>query len=276
MAALGDHTQIAVMTSIKKSRRATRNHRRGTRRPRLYVAAILLASVVGVVVLIRHTPTDPASDDRSRSIPGREAPRVAASVESPAIDVNQAADRLLAAVDPAVPDNAWFPAPAREALEWLYAEVRVGRLTIAVLERLDKTNLHGNVLMASGIVENRPTLLIAEPRLRTFLADGDGLSRPFTRKQRNDFMLGLVHEAVHLRKPQLPAPANSSYEERVAEELRAWRTVSVEVVRPLRRIGEPVDSVFIRIDDALLACDDRSDCQVLRASMIPAEVPLTR
>jgi hypothetical protein len=264
------------MTGIKKSRRATTNHRSGTRRPRLYVAAVLLASVVGVVVLIRHTPTDRSSDDRSRSIPGREAPRGAASVESPPIDVNHAADRLLAAVDPAVPDNAWFPAPAREALEWLYGDVRAGRLTIAVLERLDNTNLHGNVLMASGMVEGRRTLLLSEPRLRTFLNDRDGASRPFTRKQRNDFMLGLVHEAVHLRSAQLPSPASSSYEERVAEELRAWRTVSLEVVRPLRGLGEPIDGVFIRLDDALLACGDRPDCQVLRASMIPAEVPLTR
>jgi hypothetical protein len=82
-------------------------------------------------------------------------------------------------------------------------------------------------------------------------------------------MLGLVHEAVHLRKPALSSPANATAEERLAEELRAWRTVSVNVVRPLRELGEPMNATFIRVDEALLACADRTDCQPLTSAMIP-------
>jgi hypothetical protein len=53
------------------------------------------------------------------------------------------ADALLAAVDPSASHNSYFPSFATESLHWLFGEVRSGRLTIVLLERLDNTNLHG-------------------------------------------------------------------------------------------------------------------------------------
>ena len=88
-------------------------------------------------------------------------------------------------------------------------------------------------------------------------------------------MIGLVHESVHLRNPRFAAPADVTQEERVAEELRAWRTVNLQVVRPLRARAEPIHSSFVRMDDALRSCGDRPDCQPLTAAMVPLPAALT-
>jgi len=85
--------------------------------------------------------------------------------------------------------------------------------------------------MASGIVEGKPMIVMAGPRFLDFLVEGGRTSPPFTRRQRNDFALGLVHETVHLEKDNTANP--TILQERLAEELRAWRKVDLNVVREI-------------------------------------------
>ena len=76
---------------------------------------------------------------------------------------------------------------------------------------------------------------------------------PFTQQQKNDFALALVHEIVHLRNP---AADPRDTEARPAEESRVWRDVSLNAVRPLRTLNQPVHRRFLDVDDALRACRD--------------------
>jgi hypothetical protein len=129
--------------------------------------------------------------------------------------------------------------------------------------------------MASGVVDGRTAILIPQRRFADFLTSDTSVSGTFTRRQRNDFMIALVHESVHLRNPHFLSPADVSQEQRLAEELRAWRTVNQRVVRPLRASSEPMHSMFIRVDDALIACGERPDCQPLTQAMVPQAASLT-
>ncbi|SRR6266576_324940 len=101
-------------------------------------------------------------------------------------------------------------------------------------------------------------IVIAGPRFLDFLVEGGRPSPPFTQRQRNDFALGLVHETVHLEKDNSANPAN--FEDRPAEELRAWRKVDLNVVRELRRLNQPMNPRLIEADDALRSCTDE-ECE---------------
>jgi len=116
--------------------------------------------------------------------------------------------------------------------------------------------------MASGIVEGKPMIVIAGPRFLDFLVEGRRTSPPFTQRQRSDFALGLVHETVHLEKDNTANPA--ILQERLAEELRAWRKVDLNVVRELRRLNQPMNPRLIEADDALRSCGDKAQCESLR------------
>jgi hypothetical protein len=124
-------------------------------------------------------------------------------------------------------------------------------------------------MMASGIVEGKSMIVIAGPRFLDFLLEIGRTSAPFRQQQRNDFMLGLVHEAVHLEKENTADPA--SLEGRLAEELRTWRKVDLNVVRQLRRLNQPINPVLIEADDAIRSCGDKKECEPLREMLLPGE-----
>src|SRR5258708_31614449 len=85
--------------------------------------------------------------------------------------------------------------------------------------------------MSSAIVNGRLTLAVVQTRLTTFLAEG----KVNQLQIKNDFMLGVVHEVVHLQNPKL---ASSNH---LAEEQRAWREVNSNVVRKLRASKQPMN-----------------------------------
>lgn len=93
----------------------------------------------------------------------------------------KAADALLAAVDPAAPDNAYVPAFATQSLEWL---------TIILLERLENTTCTKH---PDGVRRRPRTHRGPHPQRRfaEFLASEAGEAGTFTRRQRNDFVIGL-------------------------------------------------------------------------------------
>lgn len=165
------------------------------------------------------------------------------------------------AVAPDAVRFAALPLFARETLQWAFGELRSGRLRVVLLDDFANTNLNDKVLMASGLVEGLKSIVVVRARFVELLAGGGGPHRPFTDQQMNDFALGLVHEAVHLRRRGVQRPDQVSPSEALEEEIRTWREVNLKVVRPLRAAHQPVHAFFIQVDEAFLACGDSSTCR---------------
>jgi hypothetical protein len=184
-------------------------------------------------------------------------------------DINAAANQLFLSVKQSIREDRGVPMFAMEKIEWLIAQQKAGALSIMLLKNIANTNLDLEDLMASGTVEGRHVIVIAQPRFSAFLAEGGRLSAPFSQQQRNDFMLGLVHETIHLQRPDPGNPAR--LEDRLDEEVRTWREVDLNVVRPLRRWHEPMSESFIAADEAIRSCADREVCPALRHLLLPSK-----
>lgn len=209
---------------------------------------IVLAIVVVVLgggPLFAHSPARPAARDWTD-----------ARIES-------AADQLLAAVTSNDGENEYFPQFAIEKLAWLVSEREAGRLSIVLLKDISKTSLKPDDLMGSTTIGGHHWLVISQPRFTTFLRESGGLAAPFRRQQRNDFMLGLVHEVVHLQG----LPDRSSRGGLVREESRTWREVSLNVVRPLRWLHQEMHRKFTQVDEALRQCADQLPCLEFNAAV---------
>jgi hypothetical protein len=184
-------------------------------------------------------------------------------------ELSTAVNRLFVAVERAVAEDSDLPAFAKEKIAWLIMQQRSGALSITLLKNAAGTNLSDEDLMASGKVEGRSVIVIAQPRFSIFLSEAGQNVAPFSRQQVNDFMLGLVHETVHLQNANPGNPA--SLADRLSEEVRAWREVDVNAVRPLRRLNQPMNARFTAADDALRSCEDQAPCQPLMEILIPTE-----
>jgi hypothetical protein len=183
--------------------------------------------------------------------------------------INTAANQLFALVEQSIAEEGYMPRFARDKIEWLVAQQKAGALSITLLKNIAETNLDAEDLMASGRVDGRRVIVIARPRFVRFLVEGGRVSAPFSQQQRNDFMLGLVHETVHLQRSNPSNPAD--LEDRLNEELRAWREVDVNVVRQLRELNQPMNERFIEADDAIRSCGNEERCQPLREILLPSE-----
>ncbi len=181
--------------------------------------------------------------------------------------INTAANYLFASVNPSLPENRYFTPFAKEKISWIATEIKADKLSIILLKNVAGSGLDFEDLMASGRPEGKPVIVIARPRFLDLLAEGTGTS--FNQQQRNDFALGLVHEVVHLQNANPGNPAD--LEDRLHEEFRAWREVDVNVVRQFRKLGQPMNGVFIQTDDALRSCGDKLPCEPLRAILLPGE-----
>jgi hypothetical protein len=184
-------------------------------------------------------------------------------------ELRVAANQLFASVKRSIAEDSYLPEFARDKIAWLITEQRSGALSISLLKNASGTNLSDEDLMASGTVDGREVIVIAQPRFSIFLAEGGRISAPFGRQQVNDFMLALVHETVHLQNASRGNPASIS--DRLREELRAWRQVDVNVVRQLRQLSEPMNRRFVDADDALRACLDKEPCPPLMEILAPTE-----
>ena len=174
------------------------------------------------------------------------------------VQIQKAADALLAFAIVPSGKNQYFPKFAKEKIAWFATQAEAGSATVILLKDLSKTNLGADDLMASTVVDGRHTIIISEPRFVRFLVEGGAVSSPFGEQQENDFMLGLVHEIVHLQGPgSARAPKG---QDRIREESRTWREVSLNVVRHLRRLGKRMHPKFVRVDEALRSCGDLLPC----------------
>ena len=171
-----------------------------------------------------------------------------------------ALDYLLDAVDPERTDNVYLPNFARDSLRWMVQEHAGGSLDIAFLSENAPEQLPADVLMAARRFAGRSTIAISKEGFAAFLRDGGDTEPPLAQQQKNDFVIALVHEIVHLRNPDANPRDDAS---RVAEESRAWREVTLSVVRPLRAANQPMRQRFRDVDDAFRACGDQLPCPPL-------------
>jgi hypothetical protein len=139
-------------------------------------------------------------------------------------------------------------------------QVREGRLTVAFLHDPETIRLPRTVLMAASHLDGQPTVFIVKPRFESFLRKHQRTTTPFTAQQQNDFAIGLIHEINHLRNTTNNEPDPVAF---FREESRAWRDVTLKVVRPLRASNQPMDREFVDVDDALRQCGDALPCPQL-------------
>lgn len=221
------------------------------------VAGIVFGSMV-VLVLVwqRWDSTKVTAPVASPATP------VAPAAESRLSDTEAqgAADALLAAVNPRLKENSHFPAYALEQLAWVEQEVGRGRLTIAFLFDPENIGLPRSVLMAASHLDGQPTIVIVRPRFEAFLRRHGRTTPPFTSQQTNDFAIGLIHEVNDLRNTTKNEPDPAAF---YREESRAWKDVTLKVVRPLRASNQPMDREFVDVDDALRLCGDALPCPQL-------------
>jgi len=165
-------------------------------------------------------------------------------------DLQRAADGLLALVNPELPSNAYFPEYVTDKLAWLNAEHAAGRLDVRFFHDTPENSLPPDIVMASMWEGGKGVILLSKKRFAADLLDTGGVRPPFSARQRNDFVISLVHELVHLQ-------------DGVSDERRVWAEVNAQVVRPLRARSEPLNPRFIEVDKALRACQDRLPCPAL-------------
>jgi len=257
---------------ITSQREGGRLSNRFSRHIRVGSAAVILVLIGLFAWTIVRQQSKQAEVDRPVGLADRPSlpPSESQSKESYTdVDLSAAVNQLFSSVSPSLPENKYFPQFAKEKLLWIVAQRNAGKLSIILLKNTDNTNLYFEDLMASGIVEGKMMIVIAGPRFLDFLLEGGRTSPPFTQRQRNDFTVGLVHETIHLEKENTANPAN--FQERLAEEVRAWRKVDLNVVRQLRQLNQPMNPRLTEADDALRSCGDKAECESLQEILFPTE-----
>lgn len=172
-------------------------------------------------------------------------------------ELQRAADTLLAATNPDLPENAHFTEFARDTLRWMAREHASGRLRVAFVSDTASAGIPATVMMAATRLEDRPTIIIANRPFAEFLIQGGRQSAPFSQRQRNDFTIALVHETFHLQKWD---GEPTSDEQRTLGETGAWRAVNLGLVRPWRASNQPLDPRFLQVDDGFRSCADQLPC----------------
>jgi hypothetical protein len=238
----------------------------------LTTVSFAVVVVLGIAFTLRnayqhHPPLEP---DRQLPVAYESVPSQNQLPSNSAdADLRVAVNQLFFSVDPSIPDNWYFPPFAKQKIEWIKTERTADKLSMILLKNIATTNLDSKALMAASIVEGKPMIVIAQPRFLGFLIEGGRMSPPFTQQERNDFMLGLVHETVHLQNAHSGNPA--SLHDRITEELRVWREVDLNVVRQFRQLNQPMNFRFVEADDALRSCNSDTECQPLRELLLPSE-----
>lgn len=184
-------------------------------------------------------------------------------------DLNAAVNQLFRSVNPSLPENQYFTQFAKDKISWIITQQKLGKLRIILLKNVEQAGLVAEDLMASGIIEGKPVIVISQPSFLDFLLDGGRTSAPFTQQQKNDFAIGLVHEVVHLQNPNRVNPAK--LDERLQEELRTWRIVDLNVVRQFRKTNQPMNRRLMEADNILRRCGSHTRCEALVKILLPGE-----
>src|SRR5882762_303327 len=196
----GFHFEDRVMArnrgrqNLASQREGGRSSKRFSRGMRVGSAAVILALIaIFAWTIVRHQfkPAEGLAD--RPSLPPTASQSKGGYTD---VDLSAAVNQLFSSVSASLPENKYFPEFATERILWITTQRHVGKLSIILLKNTDNTNVYFEDLMASGIVEGKPMIVIAGPRFLDLLVEGGRTSPPFTQRQRNNFALGLVHETV--------------------------------------------------------------------------------
>ena len=247
-------TKRRAHARIQEARRGTGGRSRATVR----LLAVLLFALVVIAGVWALRPQEGRTPSTDAPAPSTQVSSIASEVSD--AELQRAADDLLASANPSLPENEHFTRFARQELSWMVRQHAVGRLTVAFVSETMSAGLSSSVFMAATLMDGRPTIMIAKPRFHAFLRDGGRLTAPFTPRQRNDFVIALVHEVYHLQNWR-DDPEDD--EERSLIETQAWHAVNLGVVRPWRSSNQPVDPRFLQVDDGFRSCADRLPCRAV-------------
>jgi hypothetical protein len=222
--------------------------------------SLIAVAAIGVVGVHRSTSQSDAPSSVESPLTAQSPPEAIPAPAPSDDELQQAADGLLAAVNPELPENEYFTDFAKQALRWMTREHAAGRLTVAFLFDTATGGLPPGVLMAATQLDGQPTIFIAKPRFATFLRAGGRVTAPFLEQQKNDFAIALIHEIVHLHR-WVGKPSGDDM--RVQEESHVWLEVSLQVVRPWRAVNRPLNRRFVEVDDAFRRCGDVLPCPAI-------------
>ena len=167
---------------------------------------------------------------------------------------------LMVSVAPAARGNEYFPPMASNKLAWILEESYQGRLILDFHgENLDLNQ--PNILMQAGYEGGKPYVRISAPALWHWVREVSNVPKGFNQEIKHDFLIGVVHQAVHLEHPtDVLYKLASSPESWAIEETRAWREVVMGVVAPLRSQNQSVGTVFVQAHELLKKCAEPHDC----------------
>lgn len=178
---------------------------------------------------------------------------------------------LWAQMDPLLPVNSYMPQALKDKLNW----VRNSAYTVEMPTFPDGWNQNlinspaatmadANYCKFPQFPDQKPCIRVYPNMLMILMRYEFMMLKP-NQGFKNTFAIFLAHEAIHHERgatffrPQIP-PA-----EVAAEELRAWIKTIKDIVRPLRRIKQPMYNEFETMDDMLTKCKDRLPCKPFEA-----------
>lgn len=180
-------------------------------------------------------------------------------------------DMLTKAADPNTPENAQMLPALKTSLQWIYSGTR----NKGLLTNFEKY-VTGNPgqpppkppFMASKYdVKGIPNITVIGPTLYAAIAENGGhLPASASRFWKNYFAISLAHEKIHLdnKKFMSEVRLHNSREEILDEELRTWIKTDLEIVRPMRNLGESMHRDFAKADGIIGNCGNKLPCQELR------------
>ncbi|MFZ2522919.1 MAG: hypothetical protein WAW92_00865 [Minisyncoccia bacterium] len=186
-------------------------------------------------------------------------------------DVTNLGNQLVRAIVPTLPENAYMPAFMKEKISWVYelsekSKRSTGQEVVVLIRGEAK---YGNTFMRSFYTSRTyPHIEIISNMLFFIVRIADNVPTGYTPKNKNDFGVALVHEAVHLEQPRSFFNRHRTQQEMIEEEFRTWSKVDTNVVEPLIKMGQPLDSVYISNHRELVACKYKLPCESVTRNII--------
>ncbi len=187
-------------------------------------------------------------------------------------EAKQLVNDLLTATGASDPANSYMTPFMKEKIQWIWDEYSAGRLKIEAIGQYYKIKAgleNKATMMSSAYVSKNsddkppytPCIFIYTPRLLMIVRVQQKVPVGFNQLSKNNFALGLVHEATHFeRDKSYYTKGNATDEQQLLEEERVWIKVDQLAVKQLRAIGQPLDTDFLEADDILQRCDYKRGC----------------
>src|SRR3989344_2516444 len=246
-----------------------RNHGRSSARAWWMWSVLLLAIAVTYFI----TQPQPLRQERI-TYPAQPVPRIVLPSPIPIPEKTseqkikegaQIFERLMGESDPFFIGNKYYPPFGIAWLRGIVEANKKGELLITPVTTFPGAS---STLMASGYNGQKMEIEISLLKLWGFVNVDYPVTKYDSRVAKHTFMNGMVHEALHLRgqkKEFFDFSENSTdtqrvYEERLKEELRVWPIMIINVIRPLRVVGQPLNNDDIEADGILRGCKDDPSC----------------